>query len=503
MKRNPTSVLLAALLLGACATAPVRPTAAPAASPAPEVLREFRGVWVATVGNIDWPARPGLPVDSQKAQLVAIMDRAAELKLNAVIFQVRTAADALYASEFEPWSEYLTGTQGQAPGYDPLTFAVEAAHARGLELHAWFNPYRARHPSAASPVASTHVSVTRPELVRTYGTHLWLDPGEPAVQEHSINVITDVARRYDVDGIHIDDYFYPYRERDSAGAEIPFPDEASYQRYVAAGGTLERSDWRRHNVDTFVARMHEAVHEVKPYLSFGVSPIGVWRRGPALEACCFDAYEQIYADARKWFAEGTLDYFVPQLYRSMADTLMNYGVMLGWWGEQNQSGRHLYAGLIPNSVRRDSTAQGWPVDEIVGQVYVARGHPAAQGHVHFSARALMRESGLRQRLARSVYRAPALIPAHPWLGISPPAAPRATLANQEGRLLLELAAEGDTPVRVWNVRLRRGERWSAELVPGPQRVFEIPDPGTLTEVRVSAVGRSGSEGPAVTVYPPR
>lgn len=506
MMRNPTTVLLAALLLGACASAPAPSPAAPAppatAGP-PEALREFRGVWVATVGNIDWPSRPGLPVDSQKAQLVAIMDRAAELKLNAVIFQVRTAADALYASELEPWSEYLTGTQGQSPGYDPLAFAVEAAHARGLELHAWFNPYRARHPSAASPAAATHISVTQPALVRTYGTHLWMDPGEPAVQAHSIRVITDVARRYDVDGIHIDDYFYPYRERDSARVEIPFPDEASYQRYVAAGGTLARGDWRRNNVDTFVQRLHEAVHEVKPWLSFGVSPIGIWRPGHPADACCFDAYEQIYADARKWFAEGTLDYFVPQLYRTMADTLMNYGVMLGWWGEQNERGRHLYAGLIPNSVRRDSTAQGWLPDEIVGQVYVARGHPAAQGHVHFSARAFMRESGLRQRLARSVYRTPALIPAHPWLGIAPPAAPQAALVDHDGRLVLELVPGDDRAVRVWHVRLQHGERWRTELVPGPQRVLAIPDAGTLTEVVVSGVGRSGSEGPTITVRPAR
>lgn len=418
-------------LAAGCASSARGPDGSDAAAAPPAVAREFRGVWVATVGNIDWPSVPGLPVDSQKAELVAILDRAVELRLNAVIFQVRTAADALYASEHEPWSEYLTGTMGRAPEpfYDPLAFAVEAAHVRGLELHAWFNPYRARHPSSRSPTSADHISVTRPEIVRTYGTHLWMDPGEPAVQDHTIAVVLDVVRRYDVDGIHLDDYFYPYRERDSTGAEIPFPDDASWSRYVAAAGMLSRSDWRRQNVDRLIERLNGQIHEIKPWVKFGVSPIGIWRPGhpPAPEACCFDAYEQIYADARRWFAEGWVDYFVPQLYRPMADTLMNYGVMLGWWAEQNAHDRHLYVGMIPSRVRTAQRPDGWPPDEIVGQIYVARGHRGALGHVHFSARALMRDT-LGALLARTVYRYPALMPPAPWLDRTPPGAPSATLA---------------------------------------------------------------------------
>lgn len=505
-----TRTLLAAALAASCcsACAPSRtpvPVLTPASGP-PPMAREFRAVWVATVANIDWPSRPGLPVDTQKAELIAIMDRAVELNLNAVILQVRTAADALYPSEFEPWSEYLTGTQGKAPEplYDPLAFAVEAAHARGLELHAWFNPYRAKHPSMQSAVAPNHISLTKPELVRRYGTHLWMDPGEPGVQEHSIRVLTDVARRYDVDGIHIDDYFYPYRERDSANVEIPFPDDASYQRYVAAGGKLGRSDWRRNNVDMFVKRLNDAVHEVKPWLRFGVSPIGIWRPGFPADGCCFDAYESIYADARKWLAEGWLDYFVPQLYRSLADPAMNYGIMLGWWGEQNLQQRHVYVGMIPSNVRRTADSTGWPATEIVGQIYVARGHPAATGHVHFSARSLMRNpDSLVQRLQRTVYRAPALPPVATWLPGKAPAAPRLTLApvGGSGNVAIEIVPGDGSVIRNWAVRVQRGERWSAQLLPGGERRLVLENGGEVREVAVSAVDRNGRESALVTVRP--
>src|SRR6185436_17717396 len=254
--------------LGAASSQPY----VPSKQAPPAVPREFRGAWVATVGNIDWPSKPGLTTDQQKSELLAILNRAAELRLNAIILQVRPGCDALYASSFEPWSEYLTGTMGQPPKpyYDPLAFAVEEAHKRGLELHAWFNPFRARHLSARSPIAANHISKTRPDLVRQYGKLLWLDPGEPAVQDHSIKVITDVLRRYDVDGVHLDDYFYPYRIRDGEGEHLPFNDAVSWKRYQASGGKLEREDWRRQNIDRFVERLYAAVKTEKPFVKFGI-----------------------------------------------------------------------------------------------------------------------------------------------------------------------------------------------------------------------------------------
>src|SRR5208282_548227 len=223
MKLTGLREILALAVLGAAFTSQAA-TYEPSRIFPPEPMREFRGVWVATVGNIDWPSRKTLSTQEQKAELLAILDRAAQLKLNAIIFQVRPACDALYASQIEPWSEYLTGTMGKPPEpfYDPLAFAIEEAHKRGLELHAWFNPYRVRLLSASSPVAPNHVSKTRPQLVRRYGDLLWLDPGEKEVQDYSLGVVLDVLKRYDVDGIHFDDYFYPYKARDASGKELEF-----------------------------------------------------------------------------------------------------------------------------------------------------------------------------------------------------------------------------------------------------------------------------------------
>src|SRR5215510_12458307 len=206
--------------------------------PAPP--REFRGLWIATVKALDWPSRPGLPSQQQKAELIALLEQAKRVRLNAVFFQVRPSCDALYPSKLEPWSEYLTGAMGRAPEpfYDPLAFAVEEAHKRGLELHAWFNPYRALHSNAISPVARNHISRTHPRLVKAYGKSLWLDPGDREVQEYSLSVVLDVVQRYDVDGVHFDDYFYPYPEKDSKGRVLPFPDQATWKRYHDGGGRL-------------------------------------------------------------------------------------------------------------------------------------------------------------------------------------------------------------------------------------------------------------------------
>jgi len=359
--------VLPAALCAACAPAPAAGPA-PASAP-PPVARELRGVWVATVANIDWPSRPGLPADSQRAELTALLDRAAALRLNAVVFQVRPAADALYPSELEPWSEFLTGEQGKAPEplWDPLAFAVDGAHRRGMELHAWFNPYRARHPAAKGTEAPTHISRTHPGLVKSYGRYLWMDPGEPEVQERSLRVMLDVVRRYDVDGIHIDDYFYPYPERDSAGRTVDFPDEPSWQRYRASGGRLARDDWRRRNVDDFIQRLHREIHREKPWVKFGISPFGIWRPGhPPQIQTGFDQYAMLYADARRWLREGWMDYFTPQLYWPVAQTPQSYPVLLDWWVKENVRGRHLWPGNF-TSRTWEGNPTPWGAREILGQ----------------------------------------------------------------------------------------------------------------------------------------
>ena len=244
--------LIAAICLSEAAQSSTQP-------PLPQ--REFRGAWVATVSNIDWPSKPGLPADQQQKELIAILDRAKALKLNAIILQVRPACDALYPSNLEPWSEYLTGVMGRPPSprYDPLAFAVREGRQRGLELHAWFNPFRARHPSGKSVPARNFIGRTNPGIVKSYGSYQWLDPGERASQEHSMNVIMDVVRRYDIDGVHLDDYFYPYQIKNSSGKIIDFPDDASWRAYRNAGGKFARNERRRQSINFFVRSLYSAV----------------------------------------------------------------------------------------------------------------------------------------------------------------------------------------------------------------------------------------------------
>jgi uncharacterized lipoprotein YddW (UPF0748 family) len=480
-------------LLPACATTYQTTTQV---SP-PPVMREFRAAWIPTVGNSCWPSKPTLSVAEQKAELIALLDRAAELKLNAVVFQVRPACDALYRSEIEPWSEYLTGAQGKAPSplYDPLEFAVTEAHKRGLELHAWFNPYRARHFNAKSPVAPNHISRTRPELVRTYGRYLWLDPGEPAVQDYSLRVVLDVVKRYDIDAVHFDDYFYPYEEKGPDGKELPFPDDASWQRHGANSG-LSRNDWRRRNVDTFIQRVNQAVRAEKPWVKFGLSPFGIWRPGHPPTIRGYDPYEKLYADARKWLVEGWCDYMAPQLYWAIDPPAQSYPVLLKWWADNNPKRRHLWPGI--NSLKVGDGATGWKASEIVRQIELSRGiTPTAPGVIHWSHSALMKNTELQQALARESYRQPALPPAYSWLPNRAPGKPTAkmTVKGQQGTLTWTPAPTGEA--FRWVVQVRQGGDWKTQILPRNQTAMRFE---TLPEaVAVTGVDRNGHAGPPVVL----
>jgi uncharacterized lipoprotein YddW (UPF0748 family) len=494
-----TLALAALALAAACATLPAGPQPAADAVPAPR--RELRGVWVATVANIDWPSRPGLPTDSARAELLAIFDRAEALHLNAVIFQVRPHGDALYRSELEPWSEYLTGAQGRAPDvdWDPLEFAVTEAHRRGMELHAWFNPYRASHPIAKTPPSATHISRTHPEVVRQYGRYLWMDPGEPLVREHTLRVILDVVRRYDVDGVHIDDYFYPYPEKDSAGANLDFPDEPSWARYRAAGGRLARDDWRRENVDQLVRQLDHEIHRAKPWVKFGISPFGIWRPGyPPQIVTSFDQYAMLYADARKWLREGWGDYHTPQLYWPIARTGQSYPVLLDWWVRQNVRGRHLWPGNFTSRTFEGDPVP-WTANEIIGQVYVTRGRPGATGNIHFSMKAFaLDRDSLSERLAREAYRDHALPPATPWLAHGRPGRPLlAAVRDSAGAAAVSLRAGGGTAPLWWAVRAHAAGRWTVDVLPAARAAWTPP--AGADRVAVSAVDRLGMEGPLATL----
>ena len=339
-------------------------------SPPPKLQREFRGVWVATVANIDWPSKPGLESEVQRKELVGILDRCVELNLNAVVFQVRPMCDALYKSDLEPWSGFLTGTPGKDPGYDPLEFAVAESHKRGLELHCWFNPYRAWAPSAKGEVPANHLVKTRPDLAKKYGKHHWLNPTHADVQKHSLAVIRDVVKRYDIDGVHLDDYFYPYAEQDENKKEIPFPDDDTWEAYQKAGGKLEREDWRRDAVNTFVKQLYEQVHAEKKWVKVGISPFGIWRPGhpPGIQG--FDQYGKLYADAKLWLNEGWVDYWTPQLYWPIRQEPQSYPKLLAWWAGENTKKRHLWPGNIPS--RQTSGAKGWTDTEIGDQIAATR-----------------------------------------------------------------------------------------------------------------------------------
>ncbi len=351
--------------------------------PAYAAEREFRGVWVATVYNLDWPSKPGLPAATQKAQLRALLDRAAALKLNAILLQVRPASDALYASKKEPWSKFLTGSAGVSPGYDPLEFAIAEAHARGIELHAWVNPFRAA-VSAGEKLPANHVAKTHPEWVRRFGKQLWIDPGEPAARAYVIDVITDIARRYDVDGVHLDDYFYPYPLSSSAAS---FPDDASWQRHGAKSG-LSRADWRRENINDFVRSLYRSVKASKPRVRVGISPFGIWRPGvpPTIEAQ-LDSYAQLFADSRKWLAEGWVDYLAPQLYWGIAPAKQSFPVLLDWWRAQSR-GKAVWPGIATERIGSKR-----PAREIVEQIALTRRGTSSPGHIHWSMKALLQNQG--------------------------------------------------------------------------------------------------------------
>jgi uncharacterized lipoprotein YddW (UPF0748 family) len=465
----------------------------------PWPLREARGVWVASVANVDWPSRPGLSGAQQQSELLAILDRAVQWRLNIVVLQVRPSCDALYASSLEPWSEFLTGHMGQAPEpyYDPLRFAVEEAHRRGLELHAWFNPFRLRVANAKSGVASNYLGRLHPEFVRHYGPQVWLDPGLPAVQEHTRRVILDVVRRYDIDGVHLDDYFYPYPEKNASGEHLEFPDEPSWHAYLSRGGKLSRADWRRQNIDGFVERLYRDIKAEKRWVKMGISPFGIWRPGyPRQVKKGLDAYESLYADSRKWLAQGWLDYFVPQLYWAAAGPERSYPALLDWWTGQNAKGRQIWAG---NDATKVGTA--WPAEEIVNQVRLTRRQRGATGNVFWNASSLMRNTdAVADLLGRLVYSQPALVPASGWLDDAQPGKPRFTaLRNGDPHpASVSWTDAGPQPAWLWLCQTRSRGRWASTILPRDHTSYGLPppaSPGYPDTVAVTAINRCGRAGP--------
>lgn len=468
----------------------------------PPIQREFRAVWVATVANIDWPSKPGLSTWDQQRELITILDRAVALKLNAVIFQVRPGADAFYDSPYEPWSQFLTGRQGRAPEppYDPLAFAVQEAHKRGLELHAWFNPYRAAY-TRDSAFARNHISQTNPEMIWKYDRFLWMDPGDAAVRRRSVRAIVDVAKRYDVDGVHIDDYFYPYPVNDASGKKVDFPDSATYARYVKRGGKLSKDDWRRENVNQLVEALYKGVHAVKPWVKVGISPFGIWRPGNPAQIKGFDAYSEIYADSKKWLQNGWADYFAPQLYWPIAQTDQSFPVLYDWWQSVNTKKRHMWPGLATYRIAEKSARTITP-QEIVAEIDTLRTRGEPTGHIHFSMKSLLQDAdSIDEQLSSEIYRNDALIPASPWLGARKPGAPIISLTHDKatGEPEVRLAPGKGAKVWLWTVQSFSNGQWTSEVLPGWLRIHRLA--GEPERVVVQAVSRTGVEGRASTLDP--
>jgi uncharacterized lipoprotein YddW (UPF0748 family) len=396
-----------------------------------EPKREFRGEWIATVVNIDWPSDVNLSVDQQKKELVAILDANQKAGINAVVLQVRPAADALYAKSGEPWSKWLTGKQGRAPfpAYDPLEFAINEAHKRGMELHAWFNPYRATFDGNFKSLCDCHITNQEPGWFFVYGGIKLFNPGIPEVRDYIVHIILNVVDNYNIDGVHMDDYFYPYK---IDGQKIS--DEQTFKDYGSDFDNIK--DWRRNNVDILIKTLSDSIHQHKPYMKFGISPFGIWKNAvqdpDGSETHGGDSFYELYADSRKWVKEGWIDYIAPQLYWQFGYHLAPFENLVDWWSD-NAYGRHLYIGQAAyRAFEAKSKAFKNPA-ELPNQIKYLRSNSNVQGSVFFSANSLMRNPlGFTDSLRTNYYKYPALPPVMRWLDSVPPNAPKNLVAKTTG-----------------------------------------------------------------------
>lgn len=398
--------------------------------------RELRAAWIATVVNIDWPSKKGISIEKQKQEFMKLLDDVEEMGMNAVVVQIKPTADAFYPSKYGPWSEYLTGTQGKNPGYDPLAFMVEEAHKRNLEFHAWFNPYRiTMNHTNIKRLSADHPARKNPQWTASYGGKLYYNPGIPEVKKFIIDGILEVVKNYDIDGVHMDDYFYPYKVK---GKE--FPDAAQFKKY-GKGKFKTVGDWRRDNVNQLVRDLNIAIKKEKSYVKFGISPFGVWRNiandstGSKTTAGLTN-YDDLYADTREWIRKGYIDYITPQIYWNIGYKPAAYDILLDWWIKET-SGKpvHLYIGQAAYKIKNDSVAAWKNPEEYPKQIHLNRQFNSVMGSMHFSIKDLNRNSlGIKERLSNDLYKQPALIPTMPWLDDIAPLQPnvKSTASTSNG-----------------------------------------------------------------------
>lgn len=459
----------------------------------PKIEREFRAVWIASVDNIDFPSAKNLTIEQQKAEIIKDLELARSLKMNAIIFQVRPMCDALYESKIEPWSEFLTGEMGKAQAFDPLKFIIEEAHKRAILVHAWFNPYRAYHP-AAKTVSENHISKKRPDLIRKYGKYLWLDPTDAEVKKYSLSVVADVVKRYDIDGVHFDDYFYPYVEKDEKGNKIEFPDDANYKKYVQnamKAGTkskgkipspLSRDVWRRLNVNEFIESVGREIKKIKPEIMYGISPIGVSDVNK----------NELFADAESWLEQGIIDYLTPQLYWKSDRKTREFPLLLKYWESVNPKKRHIWAGI--GTYKIPSKTENFSADEIIKQINYTREIQTTSGNIQFSFKSVASDfDKIQTALREKSYQHDAIIPASPWIKSAKPLAPKVVISKDENFVRANWTERGAKKAFWFVVYAKDKNGWNYSILPASQRSIALSADRKIEQIIVKSVDRLGNE----------
>jgi len=457
----------------------------------PKTNREFRGVWVATVANINWPSTRNLTTFEQKAEALRLLDMLEEMNFNAVVFQVRPSADALYQSPFEPWSYFLTGQIGKSPApfYDPLQFWIEEAHKRGMELHVWLNPYRAHHSNGGKISSEAMANKMPNEIVKLKNGMYWFDPSNKKTQDHVSKVVNDIVKRYDIDGVHFDDYFYPYA---SYNGGKDFPDNTTWNQYINSGGTLNRSDWRRENVNHFIERIYTEIKSEKKHVKFGISPFGIWKSGYPAGVTGLSQYDELYADAKLWLNKGWVDYFTPQLYWPIDAPRQSFTKLLNWWNEENTMNRHLWPGLNTVEINAKDKAT-----EIVNQLNATQQILDDNvGAVHYSIAGLTKNPKLMKMLKDDVYKEKALIPATSWVQTTKLSKPYLQIQKSNQNIEVNWSTSNPKDVNQWVLYKRYGDKWEMEILKSytnSLNIVKIKDGKTLNTVAVRGIDRLGNE----------
>lgn len=436
---------------------------------------EFRGVWIATVENIDYPSKRNLSSEAQRAEFMDLLDMHQKNGINAILMQIRPAGDAFYASSLEPWSEYLMGKQGAAPYpfYDPLIFMIEETHKRGMEFHAWINPYRAVFNIAKSNITPSHLSKMHPEWFLTFEGKKYFNPGMPEVWKHTNKVVADIVSRYDIDAIHMDDYFYPYR--------VPgkdFPDQTTYLKNARG---LDKETWRRSNCDTIIKQLNNTIHRIKPGVQFGISPFGVWRnqskdpKGSKTKAGQTN-YDDLYADILLWLERGWIDYVTPQLYWEIGHPLADYDELVQWWNDHS-FGKALYIGH--GIYRAGSNAKWSNPNEIPDQIKAMRNLPNTGGSVYFSSNSFHKNpNGWNDSLQQHYYAQPAINPC-----LLPQYTMQAPSIEKKTGQTYQIIIGQENPLKAFAIIQKQDQQYSvASMLPPDTKIINLAAMGLIKKI---------------------